>query len=91
MVLYVGLLYSKNDCSWNENIKLISGNTGKYEIWNEEISLKIGVSLIEEKKNEGKSLEIVWSYLEKSDLSWGNKKAGQIRVNQRRNKENDVG
>ena len=29
---------------------LISGNTGKYEIWNEEISLKIGVSLIEEEK-----------------------------------------
>ena len=70
---------------------LISGNTGKYEIWNEEISLKIGVSLIEGKKKEGKSLEIVWSYLEKSDLSWGNKKAGQIRVNQRRNKENEVG
>ena len=70
---------------------LISGKTGKYEIWNEEISLKIGVSLNWGKKNEGKSLEIVWSYLEKSDLSWGNKKAGQIRVNQRRNKENDVG
>ena len=30
-------------------LRLISGNTGKYEIRNEEISLKIGVSLIEEK------------------------------------------
>ena len=50
-------------------LRLISGNTGKYEIRNEEISLKIGVSLIEEKKNEGKSIEIVWSYSEKSDLS----------------------
>ena len=50
-------------------LRLISGNTGKYEIQNEEISLKIGVSLIEEKKNEGKSIEIVWSYSEKSDLS----------------------
>ena len=39
-------------------LRLISGNTGKYEIRNEEISLKIGVSLIEEKKMRESQLRL---------------------------------
>lgn len=58
---------SLNEFNWNENVKIDSWKYKEWKkIWNGGSRLKVRVTLIDEKR-EGKSFEMVWSCVEKSD------------------------